>query len=251
MGIVATQLKNIVRFVAAAAGVPTSLPHNLNIDDLDVFPDLAIPSIGGFTITANATTITVTNLGTIAANVDVYVEHWHTVERAFDNVSTLVLAPQPLIPSYAGTPLIVHALGGAFHSADTYANLSTKVSDQTLAVLALVQAFTANQRGVPVALVDGANVAVNANLANNFTLSIAGVTAQLDNPTNLVAGMAFMFAVTQVAPGGRALTFGTAYSFGAAGTPNIATSTTGQIDIISCLALSTTKMACVASRGFS
>lgn len=96
----ATQLKNILSFVAVAPGVPTSLPHGLNWNTLAVVPDIATPSVAGFTITADATNVTVTNTLAIAASIDVLVESWHTHERAFGASATTVLAPQPFVPNY-------------------------------------------------------------------------------------------------------------------------------------------------------
>jgi hypothetical protein len=93
---VATQLKNIVRFVNVAIGVPTSLPHSLNIDGRSVVPDF-VGAVGDFTVTANATNVTVTNNGNAPADLDVIVEHWHTIERAFGAASTTVLVPQPFV----------------------------------------------------------------------------------------------------------------------------------------------------------
>jgi len=96
----ATQLKNILSFVAVPPGVPTSLPHGLNWNTLAVVPDIATPSAAGFTITADFTNVTVTNTLAVPLNVDVLVESWHTHERDFGAAATTVLAPQPFVPDY-------------------------------------------------------------------------------------------------------------------------------------------------------
>ena len=111
-------------------------------------------------------------------------------------------------------------------------------------------AFTKQQYTVPSVLTYGANIAVDANLSNIYTVTLTGVTAQLDNPSNLVAGMSLQFLIKQDATGLRALTFGTAYTFGTAGAPTIATSTANQTDVISCVAVSSTVLICTTIRGF-
>jgi hypothetical protein len=113
-----------------------------------------------------------------------------------------------------------------------------------------VNPFTKQQYAVPVALTYGANISVDAELSNNFTVTLSGATGQLDNPTNLVAGMTFTFVVTQDGVGGRALTFDTNYDFGSEGAPDLTTSGIGVIDIISAYAISSTKLACTTLRGF-
>jgi len=58
-----------------------SLPHRLNVNGFAVIPQLVLDSQSGFTTTANSTNVTVTR--TVAAasgNVNVYCEHWHTIE---------------------------------------------------------------------------------------------------------------------------------------------------------------------------
>lgn len=105
--------------------------------------------------------------------------------------------------------------------------------------------------GTIVTLSYGANIATNAFLSNLFTVTLTDTTAQLDNPSNLVAGMTLTFVVVQDGTGGRALTFGTAYEFGDAGTPDISTMALNEVAVITCVAYSTTKLLCTASLGFS
>lgn len=98
----ATQLKNIVRFVNVAAGAQASLPHGLAISppgggDLPQVPDILIPSRAGFTVTADATNVTVTNTTAGPLSVDVLAEHWHSVERAFGDAAVEDLVPQPFV----------------------------------------------------------------------------------------------------------------------------------------------------------
>ncbi len=99
----ATQLKNIVRFTGLAVGVPTSLPHSLNINGIAQFPDLVAPEQGFFDISADDTNVTVTRQVGDPDNVDVYCEVWHTIERSFGPFSDSQptnLAPRPFILRY-------------------------------------------------------------------------------------------------------------------------------------------------------
>lgn len=88
------RLKNIVRFTGITPNVATSLPHGLiTSEGHALVPDLvAVPP--GFTVTADSINVTVT--GNDDA-VDVYVESWHTVERAFADVAVEALTPQPYV----------------------------------------------------------------------------------------------------------------------------------------------------------
>jgi hypothetical protein len=79
----ATQLKSIVRFTGLVVGVPSVLPHGLNIDNVAQVPDLVAPSQGIFTIVADATNVTVTRTAADPAAVDVFCEVWHTEDRSF------------------------------------------------------------------------------------------------------------------------------------------------------------------------
>lgn len=89
-----------------------------------------------------------------------------------------------------------------------------------------------NQRVVPYTLSDGANIAVDASLSNNFKVTLGG-NRTLDNPTNLADGMVLNFVIKQDGTGARTLAFGSKYDFGDAGTPTL-TSAADKIDFMSC-----------------
>lgn len=137
-----------------------------------------------------------------------------------------------------------HALGGAAHSADTLANVNTKVSDATLAATDVEQSYTKSQRASVVALTDGANVAYDASASNIYELVATNIgTRQLDNPSNLAKGMTWqIWFIQDGTDGGEALTFDTFYDFGAEGTPDFTAQGVGVENIITCVALSTTKI---------
>lgn len=69
---------------------------------------------------------------------------------------------------------------------------------------------TATDGNAPVALIDGATIAVNLSLGRVFRVMLEGDRA-LANPTNQIAGQSGMFIFRQDAIGGRTLTFGNQY----------------------------------------
>jgi len=75
-----TILKNILRFTGLVIGVPVALPHRLNVREIPVVPRIVLPGEGGFVVTADAINVTVTRTVAGTADVDVYVEFWHTIE---------------------------------------------------------------------------------------------------------------------------------------------------------------------------
>lgn len=95
----ANQLKNIVRFTGLVLGVPVATAHNLNIDGTAILPDVVIPSLGGFTVTADDTNVTVTRTAdSPGGDVDVLVIHWHSENRTFGPYN-----PPPGTPEFEGS----------------------------------------------------------------------------------------------------------------------------------------------------
>ncbi len=104
----ATLLKNVVRFVGLLPGVPTALAHGLQLDNgvvVPVLPDFAAAKTlaAGTQISAVFTTtlVTLTNTTAETVDVDVFVEYWHTFERA--------LPTDPL----PGGPFLLNLVQGA------------------------------------------------------------------------------------------------------------------------------------------
>lgn len=105
------QLINIVRFSGLAVGVATVLPHNLTSPvGRSVIPDSLLPSAAGFTVTANATNVTVTRrTAADPAAVDILATSWHTILRAFGTANPSPgtqpdgsLTPQPFVLDPSG-----------------------------------------------------------------------------------------------------------------------------------------------------
>lgn len=78
-----TILKNILPFAGLVVGVPASVPHLIQINGIATKPQYIAANAGGFTITANATLLTVTRTATaLSGVVQVLVDHWHSIEDA-------------------------------------------------------------------------------------------------------------------------------------------------------------------------
>lgn len=92
-------LKNIVTFASVNGQATVSSPHGLNLDGTGLTPDLLqLDTDGDFTVTANATNITVTNTGNTATSISVLAERWHSIPRALPP-PVVNLTPQPFLPS--------------------------------------------------------------------------------------------------------------------------------------------------------
>lgn len=119
-----------------------------------------------------------------------------------------------------------------------------------VALLAAEQTFTASQRSHIVVLADAPVVLLDASLSNIYQLTAAG-NRQLDNPTNLSAGMTWQVWFIQDGAGGRALTFDTFYDWGDEGAPDFSTQLPNIKNIITCVALSATQIASTTLKGFA
>ena len=114
-------------------------------------------------------------------------------------------------------------------------------STTTLAGLAVTQSFTKAQRGTPVALTDGATIAVDMSLGNNFSVTLAG-NRSLGDPTNVTAGQSGVIVVTQDGTGSRTLAYaGTKYKF-AGGTAPTLTTTAAAVDVLAYYCESATRI---------
>lgn len=91
-------------------------------------------------------------------------------------------------------------------------------------------AFTGAFAPAVVALADGATIAVNAALGNDFRVTLGG-NRTLANPSNPRDGQRIVFQVTQDGTGSRTLSYGTAYDFGTAGAPTL-TTTASKTDLL-------------------
>lgn len=164
------------------------------------------------------------------------------VDQTMVQVKMVAQASAHSVTVAAGGPDVFNALGGATSISLAMLNqgvilqysksLAVWYVFDTLNLAQLLSGFTATGYTAPavVALTDGATIAVNAALGNDFRVTIAG-NRTLANPTNLVDGQKLTFQVTQDATGSRTLTYGTAYDFGTAGAPTL-TVTAAKTDLL-------------------
>lgn len=89
----------------------------------------------------------------------------------------------------------------------------------TVACLGQIQSFSKAQRGAFVALTDGATVAVDLSLANQFSLTLAG-NRTLGVPTNIAEGQQGVISIRQDATGTRTLAYAWPYEW-AGGTAGV------------------------------
>jgi hypothetical protein len=99
---------------------------------------------------------------------------------------------------------------------------------RTLGIPTAAGATGPSGRGATTALtISTGHAAVDASVTDSWTLN-ANATVQIDNPSNLVAGMDVQVAVTR--DGTHAVTFGNAYKFPDGVTP-VGNNTNGKIDV--------------------
>jgi len=75
-------------------------------------------------------------------------------------------------------------------------------------------------------------ISMDATESNVFTLTLTGATALLDNPDSLEDGQSLTLRIAQDNIGGRELTFGTRWDFGADGVPDLTTEVADSVAII-------------------
>jgi len=123
----ATQLINIVQFTGLTVGVPVITAHGLNQDGRALVPDVVLPNLGGFVITADDTNVTVTRpSAAVGTAVNVWAFQWHTILRNFgpynpppNSALNGNLLPQPFIVDHGSSGLVgacynVTAVNGTF-----------------------------------------------------------------------------------------------------------------------------------------
>jgi hypothetical protein len=165
-----TILKNVVQFSGLVVGVPTSLPHLINVNGVAVIPQLAAADAPGYTqanVIVDPFNVTVTALPGAPSSVEIYLEHWHTIED--------VTPPGNL----AGmVPFMVASGGGGARAV-----LASATVDGTVPAFFNVQTFTSITRNGPAGdyLINNGGPGTNLPLINFST----GVLALDSKPTVL------------------------------------------------------------------
>lgn len=110
----------------------------------------------------------------------------------------------------------------------------------TVALLGLLQTFTAAQRGTVTALSDGATITPDFAASNYFSVTLAG-NRTLANPSNLAAGQAGVIVITQDATGSRTLAYGSQWKFPGGTAPTLTTAANA-VDVLAWYAESATRI---------
>jgi len=97
--------------------------------------------------------------------------------------------------------------------------------------LSSVNVFTAAQVIDEVTLTDGATVTIDADVSNNFQLTLGG-NRTIANPTNMRKGGVINLVLRQDGTGSRTVTWGSKWDFGAAGAPVLSTGA-NKVDFVS------------------
>ena len=96
--------------------------------------------------------------------------------------------------------------------------------------------FTEQQGFVGTTLTYGANITWALKKNQVTVVTLTGTTAVLDNPTELINGFTYILIVVNDATGGRAMTYGTNYDFGADGAPDHSLRAANKFDIVTFVA---------------
>jgi hypothetical protein len=79
----ATRLYQIVAFAGVGAGAVVAQAHSINVNGVAWIPDFVYKDNNNFDVVVTSTTVTVTNNGGVAADVNIALELLHTTLRAF------------------------------------------------------------------------------------------------------------------------------------------------------------------------
>ena len=147
-------------------------------------------SIGNRTTAITANTAAITSINTVVGNV--------SSTLATSIATRLPLAGGTLTGIVSGTTLVMSAGVGLGAVSTLLGKKLRMTAGGAIADL--------------VTLTDGANISVNLNTGQNFTVTLGG-NRTLDNPTNCVAGQVGSIFITQDGTGSRTLAYGSSWDF--------------------------------------
>lgn len=247
----ATQLINIVAFIGVAPSATVALPHSLNVNpSFPITPDEVSLDNGDFSfVSANATTVTVTNNGAGIGSVNVLCKAWHTFLRAFGGAASV--SPQPFldVPSQTfsgdasisgdltvGGNLVVVGITASGNLSVVGVTASGNLSavgitaSGDLSVGGQISAKTEVTTVNPIVADAGGTVTINALDGDMVTISMES-NITLGIPSNLSAGSSFLIQLTQAAPGSFTADYAAGWSFKGGIKPVLSTAT-GAVDLL-------------------
>ena len=99
----ATRLHQVLTFVNIPGGVQATLAHSVNVNGLPVVPDILFPDNLDFSlVSGDAFTITVKNNALTPQTLNLWLFYLYSPERAFGNIQTLFLLPNPFWVANSG-----------------------------------------------------------------------------------------------------------------------------------------------------
>jgi hypothetical protein len=160
----ATVLKNTVLFGTLAPGVPTTLPHLLNISGRSVIPDHIESDNGSVTVvSADAQDVTVRNDGGSIVSASILCERWHSEDRALPpGVNNL--SPQPFVPvggGAGGFPTNITPQVGATFTREIYARTTGDDNNGDGSLANPYRTFVRAIQDVPLFIYNGQEYAVD------------------------------------------------------------------------------------------
>lgn len=127
----------------------------------------------------------------------------------------------------------------------------------TLAVLGTSQSFTAGQAVTPTTASPcgtqspAGTMTVDFATSNSCVATFGAGNLTIANPSNVKAGQTYTFVLTQDSGGNRSVSWGGNFKWASATAPTLSTGS-GAVDVISCVAYTTTTIACaLAVKGAS
>jgi|SRR5690242_1051242 hypothetical protein len=204
-----------------------------NWADLEYFLPGSLGIAGVATVDGRSGTVTLTDL--YAALV-----HTHTEAQVTNLVADLAAKAAlvhthaeadvtNLVTDLAGKAATVHAHAAADVTSGTFAiaRIPTGTTGSTVSLGNHTHAFNP----APVDLTPGATVATDASLGTHFRLTPAQ-NFTLSNPTGMIDGQRCLWEILQDATGGRVLTLGNAFIFGADITSIVLSTAANKTDLI-------------------